>query len=314
MSENPMETIFNEFTCQALWESIPDAMVLVNSDGEIIEANKQTENLFGYSIKEIINKPVEMLIPPEVKDVHIKNRERYIRKPTSRTLGMQLSLNAACKDGSFVPVDISLSPLKTNSGLYILAAIRDISDLVKTYEETLLGWSRAMDFRDKETEDHTQRVTRTTIQIARKMGLSETEIMHIRRGALLHDIGKLAVPDDILLKPGKLTEEEWVLMRKHPEYAHEMLSQIKFLGPALEIPYSHHEKWDGTGYPRGLKGEEIPVAARIFTIVDVWDALRSDRPYRKSWAGDRVCEYIEEQSGTHFDPQIVDIFLKTICS
>jgi len=200
--------------------------------------------------------------------------------------------------------------MHSNSDFYIIAAIRDVPDLAKANEETLEGWSRAMDFRDKETEQHTQRVTQMTVQIARSMRLSETKIMRIRQGALLHDIGKIAVPDNILLKPDKLTAEEWVIMRKHPEHAYEMLSPINFLRPALDIPYCHHEKWDGSGYPRGLKGEEIPLAARIFAVVDVWDALRNDRPYRKGWSGERVCEYIEEQLGKHFDPQIVEIFME----
>lgn len=193
-----------------------------------------------------------------------------------------------------------------------LAAIffRNISDLAQAYEETLEGWSRAMDYRDRETEGHTRRVTQMTLAIAQFMELSDTEIMHMRRGALLHDMGKMAIPDNILLKQGALTDKEWVIMRKHPEFAYEMLRSISFLHQALEIPYCHHEKWDGTGYPRGLKGEEIPLSARIFAVADVWDALRYDRPYRKGWDSRKVLEYIREQSGKHFDPQVVDVFLK----
>lgn len=193
-----------------------------------------------------------------------------------------------------------------------LAAIffRNISDLAQAYEETLEGWSRAMDFRDKETEGHTQRVTQMTLAIAQSMGLTDTELMHIRRGALLHDMGKMAIPDNILLKKGTLTEQEWDIMRKHPEFAYEMLRSISFLHQALEIPYCHHEKWDGTGYPRRLKGEDIPLSARIFAIADVWDALRYDRPYRKGWSEEKVLEYIRKQSGRQFDPQVVDVFLK----
>lgn len=186
-----------------------------------------------------------------------------------------------------------------------LAAVffRNISDLAQAYEETLEGWSRAMDYRDKETEGHTQRVTQVTLAIAQSMGLTDTELMHMRRGALLHDMGKMAIPDSILLKQDTLTDEEWVIMRKHPEFAYEMLRSISFLNQALEIPYCHHEKWDGTGYPRGLKGEEIPLAARIFAIADVWDALRYDRPYRKGWSVEKVLEYINEQSGKHVRPK-----------
>lgn len=182
--------------------------------------------------------------------------------------------------------------------------------LILAYDATIEGWSRAMDLRDEETEGHTQRVTQLTIQLAKNLGISDEQIVHIRRGALLHDMGKLGIPDRILLKPGKLTDEEWDIMRKHPQYAYDMLSSITYLRSALEIPYCHHEKWDGTGYPRGLKGIEIPLAARIFAVIDVWDALTSDRPYRKAWSHQQTMEYIREQSGTHFDPQVVKAFME----
>ncbi|HEX8228496.1 MAG TPA: PAS domain S-box protein [Chloroflexia bacterium] len=182
-------------------------------------------------------------------------------------------------------------------------------ELALAYDVTLEGWSRALDLRDKETEGHSQRVTEMTARLARYMGVHETEMSHIRRGALLHDIGKLGIPDAVLLKPGPLTEEEWEIMRLHPVYAYQWLASIEFLRPALDIPYCHHEKWDGTGYPRGLKGEQIPLAARIFAIVDVWDALRSDRPYRPAWPEEKVREHLKELSGTHFDPRVVADFL-----
>jgi len=182
--------------------------------------------------------------------------------------------------------------------------------LMLAYDTTLEGWSRALDLRDKETEGHTQRVTEMSLKLARAMGQSEAEIVHIRRGALLHDIGKMGIPDSILLKPGKLTDEEWAIMRRHPVYAYEVLSPIAYLRPALDIPYYHHEKWDGTGYPKGLKGEQIPLAARIFAVADVWDALRSDRPYRKGWPEDEIATHIQAQAGTHFDPQVVEVFLR----
>ncbi|HBB15721.1 MAG: hypothetical protein A3J94_07135 [Syntrophus sp. RIFOXYC2_FULL_54_9] len=183
-------------------------------------------------------------------------------------------------------------------------------ELIRAYDATLEGWSRALDHRDKETEGHSQRVTKLTIQVSRAIGMSDEELLHVRRGALLHDIGKLGVPDNILLKPGKLTEEEWVIMKKHPVISHEILSPISFLRQALDIPYCHHEKWDGTGYPRGLKGEHIPLAARIFSIVDVWDALCSDRPYRPAWPEEKVLEYIKEQIDKQFDPKVVEVFLE----
>jgi PAS domain S-box-containing protein len=185
-------------------------------------------------------------------------------------------------------------------------------ELALAYESTIEGWSHALDLRDKETEGHTVRVMEMTLKLARLVGLDESEMIHIRRGALLHDIGKLGIPDSILLKPGSLTEEEWEVMKKHPIYAFNMLSPIAYLQPALDIPYCHHEKWDGSGYPRGLKGAEIPLAARIFAIVDVWDALCSDRPYRQAWPEDKVFQYIAEQSGLHFDPRVVRAFFSLI--
>jgi PAS domain S-box-containing protein len=183
-------------------------------------------------------------------------------------------------------------------------------ELGLAYDTTLEGWSRALDLRDKETEGHTERVMEITLRLAKKMGVPEDELVNIRRGALLHDIGKMGIPDSILLKPGPLTEDEWKIMRQHPEHAHALLSPIAHLRPALDIPFCHHEKWDGTGYPRGLKGNQIPLAARIFSVVDVWDALRSDRPYRGAWRGQQVYKHILEQAGLHFDPKVVQEFLE----
>jgi putative nucleotidyltransferase with HDIG domain len=182
-------------------------------------------------------------------------------------------------------------------------------ELELAYDDTLEGWARALELRDYETVGHTRRVAENTVELARRMGFGDEELVQVRRGALLHDIGKMGIPDQILNKPGKLTEEEWEIMRKHPVYAYEMLEEIDFLGAALDIPHYHHEKWDGSGYPSGLKGEEIPLPARVFAIVDVWDALLSDRPYRKGWPEGKVLEYLKEQSGSHFDPLVVEEFL-----
>jgi len=184
------------------------------------------------------------------------------------------------------------------------------AELQKAYEATLMGWVSALDLRDKETEGHTQRVTILTERLARMMGVAGDDLIHITRGALLHDIGKMAIPDGILLKPSALTDDEREVVRKHPDYAYNMLKEIEFLHPAIDIPYCHHEKWDGTGYPRGLKGEEIPFAARIFPVIDVYDALVSDRPYRKGMPVEEVKAIIRKDSGTHFDPQVVEMFMK----
>lgn len=178
------------------------------------------------------------------------------------------------------------------------------------YEATLHGWVSALDMRDKETEGHTQRVTLLTQRLARKMGVDRDTLEHIRRGALLHDIGKMAISDVILRKEGRLTPEERAIMQQHPVHAYKMLSPIEFLRPAIDIPHYHHEKWDGTGYPRGLKGEEIPFAARIFSVIDVWDALTSKRPYHEAKPHDEVRRHIQADSGKHFDPRVVEAFME----
>ena len=182
-------------------------------------------------------------------------------------------------------------------------------DLTLAYDGTIEGWAHALELKDVETEGHSRRVVELTMHVARRMEVGGEKLGHIRRGALLHDIGKMGIPDSILQKPGKLTDEEWQIMRQHPVFAFDWLSPIQYLRPALEIPYAHHERWDGTGYPRGLKGEQIPLAARIFAIVDVWDALNSDRPYRRAWSKEKALDYIKEQSGKHFDPRVVKSFL-----
>ncbi len=186
---------------------------------------------------------------------------------------------------------------------------RSNQELTMAYDTTLEGWSRALDLRDRETEGHTRRVTDVAVRLSRALGMPGEALTHFYRGALLHDIGKMGIPDRILLKPGPLTDAEWQIMRQHPVYAYDLLSPIDYLRPAVDIPYCHHEKWDGAGYPRGLAGEQIPLAARIFAVVDVWDALRSDRPYRNAWSNDQVRAYLREQTGSHFDPKIVEVFL-----
>lgn len=185
-------------------------------------------------------------------------------------------------------------------------------ELSQAYDSTLQGWARALEMKDHETEGHSKRVVNLTLDIARELNIPPEDMIHVRRGALLHDVGKIAIPDKILLKPGKLTEDEWEEIRKHPLYAEKMLKPIQYITPALDIPLYHHERWDGSGYPAGLTGENIPLAARIFAVVDVWDALRSDRPYRKAWSQQQAIQYIKEKSGKEFDPQVVTVFLNKI--
>ncbi len=189
---------------------------------------------------------------------------------------------------------------------------RSSAELVLAYDVTLEGWSRALDLRHREPEGHSQRVAEITLHLARSTGVIEDELIHIYRGALLHDIGKMGIPDSILLKPGPLTDEEWTVMQRHPIYAQELLSPIDYLRPALPIPYCHHERWDGTGYPQGLRGEQIPLAARLFAVADVWDSLREDRPYRRAWSDAEAREYMRGQAGKQFDPGIVEVFFQLL--
>jgi HD-GYP domain-containing protein (c-di-GMP phosphodiesterase class II) len=191
------------------------------------------------------------------------------------------------------------------------AALTDSNrKLIAAYDATIEGWSRALDLRDRETEGHSRRVTAMTLMLGRSFGLTDSELRDIERGAMLHDIGKMGVPDNILMKEGPLSEDEWDVMRRHPQFALDMLMPISFLRKSLDIPYCHHEKWDGTGYPNGLKEEEIPFAARMFAIADVWDALTTERPYKQAWPISKVREHFKSLAGTHFDPQVVEMLLE----
>jgi putative nucleotidyltransferase with HDIG domain len=196
-----------------------------------------------------------------------------------------------------------------NAQLYEKAQ-RAIADLSQAYDATLKGWSRVLDMRDHVTDEHTHRVADLTVALARRMGIPDSDLGHIHRGALLHDIGKMGIPDVILQKPDELSDAEQEIMQTHPEKAYMILSHIDYLAPAMDIPYCHHEKWDGTGYPRKLRGEEIPLAARLFAVVDVFDALTTDRPYRKAWSKEKTLMYIQEQSGRHFFPDAVKAFFE----
>ncbi len=186
------------------------------------------------------------------------------------------------------------------------------TDLQEAYDRTIEGWVLALDLRDRETEGHTKRVTEMTVKLARKLNCTDEELIHIRRGALLHDMGKMGIPDEILQKPGPLTDDEWIVMRRHPQYAYQMLAPINYLKQALIIPYYHHERWNGSGYPHKLKEKDIPLFARLFAVVDVWDALSSDRPYRKAMPLKEVVDYLQKESGNLFDSDIVNTFLPLI--
>ncbi len=211
---------------------------------------------------------------------------------------------------SFSVVSLALVALIS----YLIANILNASlrNLVSTYDETIQAWSLALEMRDAETMGHSTRVVDLTLRLAVAMGLKGDALVHIRRGVLLHDFGKMLIPNEILLKSGPLSDDEWKIMRKHPEYAYQVFSKISYLAPALDIPHYHHERWDGSGYPRGLKGEQIPFPARIFAVVDVWDALVTTRCYREAWSPQKTLEYILGESGKHFDPRVVAAFCKMI--
>ena len=211
--------------------------------------------------------------------------------------------------GLFEESDIEILSAFADQAAVAIENARMFEELQKAYAATLEGWVRTLELRDKETEGHTQRVTALTLVLAKKIGINGEELEHIERGALLHDIGKMAIPDYILLKRGKLTLAERKFMELHPEFAKELLEKIDYLRPSVDIPYCHHEKWDGSGYPQNLRGEEIPLAARIFAVVDVWEALTSARPYRESIDPDEARTIIHAESGKHFDPRVVDAFL-----
>ena len=185
-------------------------------------------------------------------------------------------------------------------------------ELRLAYDTTIEGWSRALDLRDRDTEGHTERVTYAAVKLARRLGMSDADVLQVRRGAMLHDIGKMAIADSILMKQGALTLEEWEEIRRHPVYAYDLLKPIDYLGPALDIPHYHHERWDGSGYPSGLMGTEIPLAARLFAVIDVFDALTSPRPYRPGWDKALARAYIIEQAGKHFDPEITAEFIRML--
>jgi putative nucleotidyltransferase with HDIG domain len=273
---------------------------VVESGETVLTTNAQEDPRFGEQFSVAIHHLLSILCAPlKIKDdlmgvIYVDNRAH-----TGIFSADDLGLISAFANHAAVAIDNA----RLFDGLQESNAELEIA-----YQATLEGWVRALDMRDKETEGHTQRVTKLTRRLAKTMGVDDDALLHITRGALLHDIGKMAIPDSILLKQGSLTAEERALIQKHPVYAYEMLSPIKFLLPALDIPHCHHEKWDGSGYPQGLKGEEIPFAARIFSVVDVWDALIYDRPYRKGVAPGSVKKMITEQSGMHFDPRVVDAF------
>ena len=307
-----------------LAENSSDMITRHDVNGNILYASPACESLVGYTPEELTSQPALDFIHPDDKRLLLE----YFSSATRENSIAAIPFRARHRNGSYIWLETTARFIfdSEKNAAEIQASSRDITerkeaqvalqrahiDLQEAYDKTIEGWVLALDLRDRETEGHTQRVTEMTVRLARQLGCTEEEIVHIRRGALLHDMGKMGIPDEILQKPGPLTDEEWKVMRRHPLYAYQMLSPISYLNQALIIPYYHHERWDGSGYPHGLKGEDIPLFARFFAIVDVWDALSSDRPYRKRMPPREIVDYLRKEAGRLFDPQIVEKFLHLV--
>lgn len=309
----------SEMKHRLLFEAANDAIVIMQAD-RFVDCNSKALEMFGCKKEELIGStPVDFSTPtqPDGKS----SQEKALEKIGAASQGAPQFFEWRHRrlDGTPFDAEVSLNLLKLDDNTLVQGIVRDITErkqaeekLAEAYETTLEGWAKALELRDKETEGHSRRVTEATVTVARAMGIPEEEIEHIHRGSILHDIGKMGIPDDILRKNGPLTDDEREIVKKHPTTAYDLLKPIPYLKQALEIPYSHHEKWDGSGYPQGLKGEDIPLSARIFAVVDVWDALSSDRPYRKAWSKEQVALYLLDESGKHFDPRVVNKFLHLV--
>ena len=314
----------SEAQFRLLAENASDMISRMTIEGQMLYVSPACETILGYTSEELTGTNSFDLIHEEDRSF-----ARDLFRGNSPDATYTVACRALHKNGNYIWLETSARAIldrKTGEILEVQTASRDITErkkaeralqdahdhLREAYERTIEGWVRALDLRDRETEGHTQRVTELTLIVAATLGFTEEELLHIRRGALLHDMGKMAIPDEILQKPGPLNEAEWEKMRRHPIYAYEMLSPIAYLHRALEIPFYHHERWDGSGYPHGLKGEDIPLVARLFAIVDVWDALSTDRPYRKKMPRAEVIAYLNENAGRLFDPKLVDVFMNVI--
>ncbi|MEJ5203193.1 MAG: HD domain-containing phosphohydrolase, partial [Anaerolineales bacterium] len=313
----------SEASYRGLFNSVDEAIYIQDQSGHFLDVNQGAVKMYGYPRDFFIGQGPEIIAAPGRNSLY--EIYRMIREASSGSPQVFEFWGRRC-NGDIFPQEVRLYKGHYFGQDVVIAIAQDITDrkqyqetliqsradLFMAYEETLKGWARALELRERETAGHSQRVVGLTLQLAQAMGIQGEELLHIQRGALLHDIGKMAIPDHILLKKEALTKEEWVIMRLHPVHAYDLLSPIEYLYPALDIPYCHHEHWDGSGYPRGLRGEEIPLAARIFAVVDVWDAMTSERPYRPAWSAEYASSYIREQSGKLFDPHVVDIFLSKI--
>jgi PAS domain S-box-containing protein/putative nucleotidyltransferase with HDIG domain len=315
----------SEARLSSILASTLDAIITLDEKQQVVFFNPAAESMFRCAASDVLGYHIDRFIPEAFREIHRQHIADYAASGVkSRMMGTRQPLTGLRDNGEEFPLEASISQVEVGDQKLFTVFIRDVTERVHAqgalqqahaeletaYEQTLEGWSKALNLRDQETEVHTIRVAEVSALLAESLGVPPDQLSHIRRGALLHDIGKVGIPDSILLKPGPLNEYEWAIMRLHPVYAYQMLSPISYLRQALDIPYYHHEKWDGTGYPRKLKGEAIPLAARIFAVVDVWDALSFSRPYRPAWPPERVMDHIRSLAGTHFDPQVVIAFLK----
>ena len=310
----------SEARLRSLLAAFPDLIITFGPKGEVHEIYSSEENWFGAGREEIVGKTIHEIMPPNAANRIQSMIEGALN--SNKVLDYEYSMPGSSGDRLWFqarvvayqdqgePRVVWLSRNITERKLATELQEKATTELAQAYDATLEGWSRALELRERETAGHSQRVVQMTLQLAEVFGIKGDELVHIRRGTLLHDIGKLGIPDHILLKPGPLTEEEWEIMRQHPVYSNQLIESIPYLHSALEIPYYHHEWWDGSGYPRGLKGEDIPIAARIFAVVDVWDALISVRPYRSAWSEEQAAQYLKEQAGKHFDPRVVQAFFE----
>lgn len=316
----------SEAQFRLLAENSSDMISRHDTNGIFLYVSPACRTILGYEPDELTGTPLTALIHPE----DATQITDLLATPARDDITATISYRARRKNDEYVWLETTARLFfdKNRQSKEFQASSRDITerkqsqealqrahgDLQEAYDKTIEGWVLALDLRDRETEGHTKRVTEMTVKLAIRLECTEEEIVHIRRGALLHDIGKMGIPDEILQKPGPLTDDEWVVMRRHPQYAYQMLSPINYLKQALIIPYYHHERWNGSGYPHKLSGEDIPLFARFFAIVDVWDALSSDRPYRKKMPQKDVIEYLQKEAGRLFDPGIVDIFIPLLIS
>ena len=314
----------SEAQFRLLAENSSDMISKHDTHGTFLYVSPACQTILGYKPEDLIGTTITNLIHPEDANQLLD----LLAAPDWDDITTTIHYRSKRKNGEYVWLETTARLFfdKTRQQKEFQASSRDITerkhsqeelqqahtDLQEAYDKTIEGWVLALDLRDRETEGHTQRVTEMTLKLARILNCTDDELIHIRRGALLHDMGKMGIPDEILQKPGPLTDDEWVVMRRHPQYAYQMLSPITYLSQALIIPYYHHERWDGSGYPHKLKGEDIPLHARFFAVVDVWDALASDRPYRKGMSQKEIVEYLQKEAGRLFDPDIVNKFIPLI--